>query len=142
VGQAQAGCGPARVITSADGSTVWVTARLSNALLGFSAARLLTDPKQALLADVQVGQAPTGIVLADGGARMIVADTNLSKVSGADSLAVVSVASALAGKPALIGYIASGKEPRDLALAPGGQYLYVTDSGTSQLQVVNLGTLP
>jgi DNA-binding beta-propeller fold protein YncE len=142
VSQARAGCGPARVITSADGSTVWVTARLSNELLAFSAARLQTSPKQALIAEVPVGQAPTGAILVDGGATMIVADTNLSGVAGASNLAVVDVAAALAGKPALTGYIPSGNEPRDLALAPGSQSLYVSDSGAPQLQVVNLSTLP
>jgi len=38
-----AGCQPVRVITSASGQVVWVTARGSNALLGFSAGRLRTD---------------------------------------------------------------------------------------------------
>jgi hypothetical protein len=46
--------GRVRVITSADGRVVWVTARGSNALLGFAADRLRTDPARALLAGVQV----------------------------------------------------------------------------------------
>lgn len=37
VSTATAGCEPVRVITSADGRAVWVTARGSNALLGFAA---------------------------------------------------------------------------------------------------------
>ncbi|KAM0801852.1 nitrous oxide reductase [Usnea florida] len=39
---ADAGCGPVRVIVSRDDKTVWVTARESNSLLAFDAAKLLS----------------------------------------------------------------------------------------------------
>jgi DNA-binding beta-propeller fold protein YncE len=45
-----AGCSPVRVITSADGNVLWVTARGSDAVLGFSATRLRADPRHALQA--------------------------------------------------------------------------------------------
>jgi DNA-binding beta-propeller fold protein YncE len=67
VARVTAGCEPVRVITSADGSVVWVTARASDALLAFSAGRLRTDPTHALLADVRVGEAPVGLALAKRG---------------------------------------------------------------------------
>jgi DNA-binding beta-propeller fold protein YncE len=142
VSQAAAGCGPAGVAASADGKMVWVTARGSNDLLGFSAAKLRTDPGHALTALVRVGQTPTGVVLADGGKRIIVADTNLAGSPGADNLAVVSVPAALARKPALTGYIPSGRAPLSLALPASGTYLYVADSRAARIQVVNLSTLP
>jgi serine/threonine protein kinase/DNA-binding beta-propeller fold protein YncE len=142
VSQATAGCGPAGVVVSPDGKTVWVTAEKSNDLLGFSAAKLRSDPKKALMALVRVGQTPTGEIMVDGTAKMIVADTNLNGLPGADNLAVVDLAAALARKPALTGYIPSGKSPRDLAVAASGRYLYVSDSGSAQIQVVNLSTLP
>ena len=142
VGQAMAGCGPAGVVASPDGKMVWVTAQASNDLLGFSAAKLRTDPGHALAAQVQVGQTPTGVILADGGAKIIVADTNVNGLSGSDNLAVVNVAAAIARKPALIGYIPSGRSPLDFALSASGQYLYVADSGAAQIQIVNVGALP
>jgi serine/threonine-protein kinase len=142
VGQAMAGCGPAGVVASPDGKMVWVTAQASNDLLGFSAAKLRTDPGHALTAQVRVGQTPTGVILADGGAKIIVADTNVNGLPGSDNLAVVNVAAATARKPALIGYIPSGRSPLALALSASGQYLYVSDSGAAQIQVVNVGTLP
>jgi DNA-binding beta-propeller fold protein YncE len=55
-----AGCSPVRVVVSADGRTVWVTARESDDLLAFSAGSLLNDPSHALLAVVPVGEAPVG----------------------------------------------------------------------------------
>ena len=63
-------------------------------------------------------------------------------LAGADNLAVVSVAAAMARKPALIGYIPSGRSPLHFALSATGQYLYVSDSRAAQIQVVNVSTLP
>lgn len=62
-----AGCSPVRVVTSADGRVIWVTARGSDRLLAFSASRLHTDPARALLASVEVGEAPVGLALVDRG---------------------------------------------------------------------------
>ena len=81
-GTVPAGCSPVRVITSADGKVVWVTARGSDAVLGFSATALRTDPGHALLARVQVGEAPVGLALAGHGQRLIVADSNASGRKG------------------------------------------------------------
>jgi DNA-binding beta-propeller fold protein YncE len=53
-----AGCNPVRVITSADGRDIWVTARASDDLLCFSATALRASPAHALLAIVGVGEAP------------------------------------------------------------------------------------
>jgi DNA-binding beta-propeller fold protein YncE len=121
---------------------VWVTAQASNELLGFSAAKLRTDPEHALAAQVRVGQTPTGVILVDGGRKIVVADTNLNGLPSSDNLAVVDVATAIARKPALIGYIPSGRSPLHFALSAFGQYLYVSDSGAAQIQVVNVSTLP
>ena len=71
-----AGCAPARVLPSADGKTVWVTAGGGNTLEAFSAGKLLTDTKHALIAKVPVGQIPLGLVLVNNGKRMVVADSN------------------------------------------------------------------
>jgi DNA-binding beta-propeller fold protein YncE len=63
-----AGCAPVRVVVSPDGGTVWLTARQSDAVLGFSAKALATGAS-ALVADVEIGQAPVGLALFDGGQR-------------------------------------------------------------------------
>ena len=47
-----AGCKPNRIVFSDGGQHLWVTAVGSNALLGFSTAKLLSDPGHALLARV------------------------------------------------------------------------------------------
>ena len=138
-----AGCGPARVLASPDGKYVWVTSGGGNALEAFSAGKLLSDPRHALVAKVAVGQIPLGLALVNNGTRMVVADSNRDTVgtSTAD-LMVVDVDKALAGKPALVGTIKSGLAPRQFALEPNGKTLLVTNTGSGQVEAVNVGQLP
>jgi DNA-binding beta-propeller fold protein YncE len=143
VATVDAGCSPVRVITSADGAVVWVTARESDRLLGFSAARLRSDPARSLIADVEVGEAPVGLALVDAGSRIVVADSNRFSASGAtSSLAVVGVAAAVAGRPALLGYLPAGGFPREMALEPNGRTLLVTNFSSGQLEAVGVADLP
>lgn len=143
VATVNAGCSPVRVITSPDGSVVWVTARESNRVLGFSAARLRSDPGRSLIASVGVGEEPVSLTLADHGQRIVVADSNQSDIPGVTSnLAVVDVAAALAGRPALLGYLQAGGFPRQMALEPSGQALLVTNFDSSQLEAAGVANLP
>jgi DNA-binding beta-propeller fold protein YncE len=138
-----AGCNPVRVVTSADGTVIWVTARASDALLAFSAAKLRADRDHSLLADVRVGEAPVGLALARDGSLVVVADSNRFSAPGRGaSLAVVSVVDALASQPALVGYLPAGQFPRDMAAGPGGSTLLVADFASGQLEIVNAAALP
>jgi DNA-binding beta-propeller fold protein YncE len=139
-GTASAGCDPGRVITTSGGSTVWVTARASNALLAFSAARLRSDPARALIAKVRVGSAPIGLTALAGGRRILVANSGLHQARLA-SLGVIDVPAALAGRPALVGVIGAGVLPREFAVEPGGRTALVTNSVSHQLEAVNVSQL-
>ena len=142
-GTVPAGCSPVRVVTSADGKVVWVTARGSDAVLGFSAAALRTDPGHALLARVQVGEAPVGLALSGNGQRLVVADSDRFSAKGATAnLAVVNVRAALARRPALLGLIPAGAFPREMTVIPRTDTLLVTDYLAEQVQAVNLATAP
>jgi DNA-binding beta-propeller fold protein YncE len=142
-GTVPAGCSPVRVVTSADGKVVWVTARGSDAVLGFSAAALRTDPGHALLARVQVGESPVGLALSGDGKRLVVADSDRFSAKGATAnLAVVNVSAALAGRPALVGLIPAGAFPREMTVIPRTHTLLVTDYLAEQVQAVNLATAP
>jgi serine/threonine-protein kinase len=141
----QAGCAPVRVIASADGQTIWVTSRDSDALLGFSAAKMVSDPTHALKAKADVGTAPIGETFANvnGQTRILVADSNLNSVSGAvANVAVIDPAKALRRVPSLLGYVSTGKIPRQFTIQPGGKTALVTNTGSGQLQAIDLGTLP
>ena len=68
VSKVSAGCGLGRVIVSRDGRIVWVTARQSNALLEFDTWKLASNQSSlALLASVQVGTSPVGLIFAGAG---------------------------------------------------------------------------
>ena len=143
VSTVDAGCRPVRVVVSGDGKTVWVSARQSNAVLAFSASRLLTDPRHALITWVRVGVQPIGLVTVNCGSQLVVADSHRFKSRyGPPSLAVVDVHAALTGHPALVGYLRSGLDPRQLAVAPDGRDLLVGNFGSGQLETVTLTHLP
>ncbi len=143
VATAPAGCGTVRLAVSADGRTIWVTARESDLLLAFSASKLISDPSKALLAAVRVGEAPVGLALVDQGRRVVVADSDRFDLPGATTgLSVIDTAAALAGKPALLGVITAGQFPRELALEPNGRTLLVTNFASGQLEAVNTDELP
>ena len=138
----RAGCGPDRVVVSGDGRTVWVSDGGGNAVVAFSAAKLLSDPAHSLLARVAVGQRPLGLVLVNRGAQLIVADSNRDKAPGGGAnLAVIDVQRALHRQPALTGFVHTGSTPRQFALEPGGGRLLVVDTGAGQVQAVKIGRL-
>jgi DNA-binding beta-propeller fold protein YncE len=138
-----AGCGPVRVLTSANGSVVWVTAQRSDALLAFSAAKVQAGSMHALLADVPVGEAPTGLALARGGTLMVVADSNRYALGiPHGNLAVVNVADALARKSALVGYLPAGWFPRDVAVSANGRLLLVANFASGQVEELNAAAIP
>jgi serine/threonine-protein kinase len=148
-----AGCSPARVVLTGGGSTVWVTARDSNSLLAFSAGKLISDPGHALLADIPVGPGPIGLSPADGGKKLIVADSNYAtsndgKTGKDGQLAIVDTADVLNHKPIVIQLVGAMGQPRQVTLATGGDTLLVTEQNPSdaphepgQLQMVNIGKL-
>jgi DNA-binding beta-propeller fold protein YncE len=139
----RAGCNPVRVTTSPNGSVVWVTARASDALLAFSTAALRANPRSALLADVAVGEAPVGLALVKDSSLIVVADSDRFDASGEHaSLAVVDVHDALAGRPALLGYLRAGNFPRDVAANPAGSAVLVANFVSGQVESVNVADLP
>jgi len=142
VATVDAGYQPVRVISSADGTQVWVTARASDDLLCFSVARLTSDPARALEAITRVGSEPVGLATAQGVAVIVVADSNRFGASGASSaLTVVSAIAALDGRPAVEGEISTGLFPRDMAVSPDGA-LFVSDFASGQVQELAGASLP
>jgi DNA-binding beta-propeller fold protein YncE len=144
VSSAPAGCAPARVIVSPDGQYVWVTDRDSNALVAFSAARLLAKSPQPLVTKVTVGRKPIGLSFVNGGNEIMVADANSDGPPGADNLVLVSTQLALQhnNSDALSGFIPTGQQPRDLALEPGGKTLLSTDTKSGHLLAIDVRSLP
>ena len=142
VATVKAGCQPVRVITTAHGTQVWVTARASDDVLCFAAARLVTDPSHALVATVRVGEAPVGLTAVRDGTLIVVADSNRFSLPGAHAdLTVVNVAAALDGRPALVGHIPAGQFPRDMTAAANGTVL-VSNFASGQVEAVDTANVP
>jgi DNA-binding beta-propeller fold protein YncE len=136
-------CSPVRVVVSADGSTVWVSARESDQVLAYSSRKLLTDPKRALLAAVRVGAEPVGLALVADGRDLVVADSDRYAAPGERAdLNVVDASAALAHRPAIVGSIPAGAFPREMAVEPNGKALLVSNFGSGQLEKVSIATLP
>jgi DNA-binding beta-propeller fold protein YncE len=139
VSTVRAGCSPVRVVATR--SSVYVTARGSDALLDFSAPALVSHPRAALVGDVRVGEAPVGLALVDHDTTIVIADSNrfASPRAGAN-LAVVTGASD--GHLALAGYLRSGSFPRDMVASPNGKALIVSNYGSGQVETVDVAELP
>jgi DNA-binding beta-propeller fold protein YncE len=135
---APAGCDPSRIVPSADGRWVFVTAQSSNALLGYDATKLRTDPAHALVTVVPVGENPIGMQYIDSGRELVVANSGSSH-----NLMVINTHAALCRSGhAVTGSITAGKGPRDFGLAGGGSTLFVTNLGAGLLQAIRLDSIP
>jgi DNA-binding beta-propeller fold protein YncE len=130
------------VITTANGTQVWVTARASDDVLCFAAARLVTDPSHALVAVARVGEAPVGLTAVRDGTLIVVADSNRFGAPGAHAdLTVINVADALHGRPAIVGHFPAGLFPRDMTAAPNGTVL-ISNFSSGQVEAVDTATIP
>ncbi|HUC23101.1 MAG TPA: hypothetical protein VMA73_10380 [Streptosporangiaceae bacterium] len=58
------------------------------------------------------------------------------------SLAVIDVHAALAGRPALLGYLPGGAFPRDVAANPSGSAVLVANFAPGQVESVDAADLP
>ena len=130
-----AGCNPVRTVLSADGATLYVTARGDNMLLAFDTAKLPNDSAHARLAGVTVGSAPVGVIAIKS--KVIV--TNSNRFAGGDNqtLSVLNAAD-LSSRPSSI---PAGGFPRELAVTPDGNTMLVTNFMSGDLELVDLRRL-
>jgi DNA-binding beta-propeller fold protein YncE len=130
-----AGCSPVRTVRSADGATLYVTARGDNMLLAFDTAKLLGDSAHARMTSATVGSAPVGVIAIKD--KVIV--TNSNRFAGGDNqtLSVLN-ATDLSSRPSSI---PAGGFPRELAVTPDGNTLLVTNFTSGDLELVDLRRL-
>ncbi len=76
------------------------------------------------------------------GGLMVVADSSGGSTGTDADLAVIDVSKALARKPAVLGSIRSGVRPHHFALEPDGKTLLVTNTGSREVEAVDVGQLP
>jgi DNA-binding beta-propeller fold protein YncE len=124
VGMVNAGCSPVREAVSADGTTVYVTARGENRVLVFNAKVLETDPAHAFLRAIPTGgEAPVGLRLFHGDKALLVANSNRF-ARGPGNVAVIDLADPM--KPVLRQTIQTGEFPRNITASADGERLFLT----------------
>jgi DNA-binding beta-propeller fold protein YncE len=141
LGHAFVGRAPVRLALSADGATLWVTLRGSNAVVALSTERLLSTTCTPVLATVAVGPAPVGLTLIRGGTAVAITSSNrFAAPADNQTVTFVNVARALSGAPdALVGQVTVGAFPREVAA--DGDALFVSNFNSSTLSGIDLSGL-
>jgi len=139
-----AGCGAVRMAISPDGRRIYVTARNSNAVATFDTAKLVADVDHSRLGMAPVGEAPVPVAVIDGGKKLVVGNSNRFGVgNGPETLSVLDTAKMeQPGADATVGTIPSGAFPRELSVSADGHTLFLTNAGSSSLQVIDIDRLP
>jgi DNA-binding beta-propeller fold protein YncE len=144
VGRIPAGCSAVRMAISPDGQRIYVTARNSNAVGVFDTSKLLSDADHARLGTAAVGEAPVPVAVIDGGKKVVVGNSN--RFAGGNAPETLSVLDAAKmeqnGTDATIGTIPSGAFPREFDVSADGRTLFLTNAGSSSLQVIDIDRLP
>jgi DNA-binding beta-propeller fold protein YncE len=143
VGAVAAGCNPVRLVTSPSGDVAYVTARTDNRLLAFDTRKLLADPVSALVGRVPVGDAPVGVAVFNGGARIAV--TNSNRFGNSDTpqtLTIIDAQKIASGEAAVLGSVLAGVFPRELRVTEDQQTLLLTNFGSKNLAMIDVARLP
>lgn len=134
------GCSPVRTVETSDGNVLWLTARGDNRVLAFSTGMLEKNADNALLGYADSGgDAPVGLQLFDGDKLLAVANSNRfsSNGSGVANATILSVAIPATAK--VLQTISVGTFPREITLGQDRSTLFLTNYGSSTLQVIKPG---
>jgi DNA-binding beta-propeller fold protein YncE len=148
VARVDAGCSPVREAVTADGRTVYVTARGDNRILAFDTAALegahraarfnpddtAADAEPPLSAAFDSGgAAPAGLKLFAGDKYLLVADSNRF-AGGPGNASVFDLTDP--ARPVLRQTIHTGAFPRNITASPDGATLYLTIFSGDELMVL------
>jgi DNA-binding beta-propeller fold protein YncE len=133
-----------RLSITPSGERVFVTARNSNALLGFDTSKFADDPMHALVGTVPVGTSPVGVTVVNEGKLVLVTNSNrFSKDRTArQTLTVIDASKVGEGASAIMGSVPAGAFPREFGASPDGRTLFVANYNTNELEVIDLARLP
>lgn len=139
-----AGCSPVRLAITPGGERVFVTARNSNALLGFDTSKFADDPAHALLGSVPVGTSPVGIAVVNEGKLVFVTNSNrfAKERDARQTMTVIDAAKVGEGAAAILGSVPAGSFPREFGVSPDRRTLFVANYNSSELEVIDLARLP
>jgi DNA-binding beta-propeller fold protein YncE len=127
-----------------DNKVVWVTARASNTLYAFDAARLRTSPDNAFISAIYSGGTqPVGIALFGSARYAAVGNTNRAEASrlgpngvpvqGVQNVTIFDVSDP--ASPGIVQTVASGLFPRNVSVSPDGRNLLIPNFVSDTLQI-------
>jgi DNA-binding beta-propeller fold protein YncE len=139
VGIIGAGCSPVRLAISAAGDFLYVTARNSNAMLCFNAARLMNDAQHALVGEVPVGAAPVPVMITADGSKILVGNSNrfAGRPGDHQDITVVDAARVGDGKTAVLGKIPAQGFPRKFAVSADTRTIFLSNFTSDSLEVID-----
>jgi DNA-binding beta-propeller fold protein YncE len=129
-----AGCHPVRAALAPDGSTLWVTARASDAVLAFSTAKLLAGGADAKIAEVPLGAAPVPVSVTPDGTYVLAGNSNRFGQGGAGNQSVVVID---ARSHAIKGQFHAGVFPRQFTQTRSGSRMFLSNYGSQSVTVID-----
>ena len=129
-----AGCSPVRMAETADGSTLWVTARGDNRVLAFSTGMLELNAGNALLGYADTGgTAPVGLHLFHKDQLLAVANSNRFG-TGTENATILDVA--VPASASVVQTTQTGLFPREIWAGSDDSTLYLTNYESYSLEVI------
>jgi DNA-binding beta-propeller fold protein YncE len=143
VATVKAGCTPVRLVLSPQGDVAYVTARGENSLLAFDTKKLALDPMRSLIGKVPTASTPIGIAVIDNGHKVVVTNSNRfgAGASADQSLLVIDAGRIGSGAAAILGSIPAGSLPREMAISSDSRSLFVVNTNSKNLEVIDLARL-
>ncbi len=107
------------------------------------ARKLIAKPSESLVASVEVDMSPIGLTFAKDESRILTADSDRFFYANATtSLSVVNVSAALRSEKAVSCRIPTGLFPREFATSPDNRTILVADYNSTEIQAVDVATIP
>jgi DNA-binding beta-propeller fold protein YncE len=143
VNNVRAGCSAVRLVLSPTRNRAYVTARNSNMLLAFDAAKLRSDSAHSLVGRVPVGPAPVGVAVVNGERQIVVTNSNRFAGDRSDqqTLTVIDANKMASGDKAIVGSIPAGAFPREMRVTADGRTLILTNFGSRSIEMIDLARI-
>lgn len=138
-----AGCSPVRMSLAPDGATAWVTARNSNAVLGFSVPKLVAGDAGAQIVSLPAGAAPVPVLATADGTMVLAGNSNRFGLGakGDQTLSVFDAREAANGRSAALGQLAVGRFPRELTRTASGSLIFLSNWDSDDVMVFDAARL-